>query len=177
MIAATFRKSFGLALLFSLSIFAANAQKLYQVLPDTEENKFYMGIFTAADVKADTSFKWYAEALKYYRPNKELVEAFKAKAGKFQLVLFAGTWCHDSQAIFPKYNACAEAAGLADSVITIIGTDRNKTTLANLHKVFNVTLVPTMIVMQAGKEVGRITEYGNTGMPDAELAALIGKLD
>lgn len=175
--ASSFCKTLGLALLLCLSASVGSSQKLYQVLPDAEEKKFLMGIITAADIKGDTSFSWYAETLKYYRPNKELVDAFKAKAGQFQLVLFAGTWCHDSQAILPKYIACAEAAGLADSVITIIGTDRQKTTLANLHKVFNVTLVPTMIVMKEGKEVGRITEYGNTGLPDAELAALMGKLD
>jgi thiol-disulfide isomerase/thioredoxin len=177
MMASSFYKTIGLALLFSLSLVVSSAQKLYQVIPDAEEKKLFMGIITVADIKGDTSFKWYAETLKYYRPNKELVDAFKAKSGQFQLVIFAGTWCHDSQAILPKYIACAEAAGLADSVITIIGTDRQKATLANLHKVFNVTLVPTMIVMKEGKEVGRITEYGNTGLPDAELAALLGKLD
>lgn len=177
MIVSSFCRVSILAIMFSMVAVSSFSQKLYQVLPDAEEQKLFMGIITAADVKADTGFKWYAETLKYYRPNKELVDAFKSKAGKFQLVLFAGTWCHDSQAIFPKYIACAEAAGLADSVITIIGTDRHKTTLANLHKVFNVTLVPTMIVMKEGKEFGRITEYGNTGLPDAELAVLIGKLD
>jgi thiol-disulfide isomerase/thioredoxin len=177
MMASSFYKTIGLTFLCSLSLALTSAQKLYQVLPDAEEKKLFLGILTVADIKGDTSFKWYGETLKYYRPNKELVEAFKAKTGKYQLVLFAGTWCHDSQAIIPKYFACAEAAGLADSVITIIGTDREKSTIANLHKVFNVTLVPTMIVMKEGKEVGRITEYGNTGLPDAELAALLGKLD
>lgn len=157
---------------------AARAQqKWYEVLPDAEEKKLYRGLLTVADIKGDTSFTWYPENLKYYKPNAALVEAFKAKAGKFHLMVFAGTWCHDSQAILPKYLACAEAAGLPDSVFTIVAADRQKTTLGQLHKVFNVTLVPTIIVMQEGKEVGRISEYGASGLPDAELAALIGKIE
>ena len=164
-------------LLALCSLHAARAQqKWYEVLPDAEEKKLYRGLLTVADIKGDTSFTWYQENLKYYKPNAALVEAFRSKAGKFHLMVFAGTWCHDSQAILPKYITCAEAAGLPDSVFTIVGADRQKTTLGQLHKVFNVSLVPTIIVMQEGREVGRITEYGTSGLPDADLAALISKI-
>jgi thiol-disulfide isomerase/thioredoxin len=157
-----------------LCSFQSNGQlKLYDVLPDSAEKKLLRGIITLQDIKGDTSFTWYAEALKYYRPNAALVAAFKEKAGQFTLLLFTGTWCHDSQQITPKYFKCLEAAGIADSVCTIVATDRNKKTIAHLHDVFNVINVPTIIVLKNGKEVGRIEEYGKTGLPDQELASII----
>jgi len=148
-------------------------QKLYEVLPDSAEKKLLLGIVTLQDIKGDSSFTWYAEALKYYKPNAALVKAFKEKAGQFTLLIFTGTWCHDSQQIMPKYFACLEAAGISDSAYTIIATDRNKRTVAHLHNVFSVVNVPTIIVLKNGKEMGRIEEYGKTGLPDQELAVIM----
>jgi thiol-disulfide isomerase/thioredoxin len=164
----------GIALSFSLH---SHAQlKLYDVLPDSAEKKLLYGIVSLNDIKGDTSFTWYAEALRYYKPNAPLVKALKEKAGQFTLLLFTGTWCHDSQQITPKYFACLEAAGISDSAYSIIATDRDKRTIANLHHVFGVVNVPTIIVLRNGKEVGRIEEYGKTGLPDQELAVIISGL-
>jgi thiol-disulfide isomerase/thioredoxin len=161
----------GFALLFSIK---SNGQlKLYEVLPDSAEKKLLHGIITLQDMKGDTSFTWYAEALKYYKPNAALVKAFKEKKGQFTLLLFTGTWCHDSQQIIPKYFSCLEAAGISDSVCTIVATDRNKKTIAHLHDIFNISTVPAIIVLKNGKEVGRIEEFGKTGLPDQELAIIM----
>lgn len=155
---------------------ASHAQLLYETRPDAEEGKLLYGIIRLQDIKQDTSFKWYAQTLQYYKPNAALVAQLKARAGQLHYVLFTGTWCHDSQAITPKYFACMEAAALPESALTIIATDRDKKTIAGLHSAFGILNVPTLIVMKAGKEVGRITEYGSTGLPDAELADLLSKL-
>ncbi len=147
--------------------------KLYSDVPDEKEKKFLLGIISVSDITQDTSFAWYKENLKYYRNNADLVKMLSEKRGQFQMVLFTGTWCHDSQQVIPKYISCMQAAFFPDSCITIIATDRDKKTIANLHDVFNVHLVPTMIIMKGGKEFGRIEEYGSTGLPDQELADLL----
>jgi thiol-disulfide isomerase/thioredoxin len=153
-----------------------SAQSLYTQVPDAEEKKYLLGLVKMKDIREDTAFRWYAANVKYYRPHTATVQALKSQAGKFQLVLFTGTWCHDSQQIIPKYFTCLEAASLPETAITIVATDREKKTVANLHDVFKVSLVPTLIVMQEGKEVGRIVEYGSTGLPDQELATLLSQL-
>jgi hypothetical protein len=171
------KKKFFFVLLLLISAFNTSAQlKLFKVLPDSAEKKLLYGIVSLNDIKGDTSFTWYAEALRYYKPNAPLVKALKEKAGQFTLLLFTGTWCHDSQQITPKYFACLEAAGISDSAYSIIATDRDKRTIANLHHVFGVVNVPTIIVLKNGKEVGRIEEYGKTGLPDQELAVIISGL-
>lgn len=151
-----------------------NAQTtLYEVRPDSIENKMLVGIVPLDAIKNDTGFVWYAQALKYYKPYAPLVQALKEKSEQLSLLFFAGTWCHDSQQVMPKYFSCIEAAGFSENRYTIVSTDRQKKTVANLHQLFGIVNVPTVIVLKNGKEVGRIEEYGKTGLPDRELATLL----
>lgn len=147
----------------------------YEVLDD-HGHKMLKGRITPDLIKKDTAFKWYNETLQYYRPNAELVQQFRDKAGRFNLVLFIGTWCVDSQAIIPGYISSAEEAGLPHSIFTVYATDRAKTTLENKEKDYKVTLIPTIIVMQNGQEVGRVEEYGETGLPDNALLEVMKKV-
>ena len=89
--------------------------------------------------------------------------------------MFIGTWCEDSHFIIPKLYATTDAAGFPEKNITLIGVDRNKTTLGNLTEALNVKNVPTIIVMKNGKELGRVVEYGKYGMFDKELAEIVGR--
>ena len=43
------------------------------------------------------------------------------------------------------------------------------------EEAFAVTNVPTFIVMKNGKEIGRVVEYGKTGMPEKEVAQIIAE--
>jgi len=55
----------------------------------------------------------------------------------------------------------------------MLGVDRNKKTIELMSETFNVTLVPTLIVLKNGKEIGRVVEYGKTGMFDRELGEIV----
>ena len=149
------------------------ALKLYETLPDATEKKTLRGILTKDQITADTAFNWYAENLKYFKPDADAVKNIQAKADKISIVIFGGTWCHDTQQLLPKYLATLQAAGFPDNRLTLIGVDRAKTTVGDLQKPFNITNVPTVIVMKEGKEVGRIIEYGKTALVDKELGELV----
>jgi hypothetical protein len=75
--------------------------------------------------------------------------------------------------ILPQFFNAADAAGFPDTRLTLLGCDREKKTIQHLSEVFNVTHVPTFIVMKDGKELGRVVEYGKYGMPMKELAEII----
>jgi len=66
-----------------------------------------------------------------------------------------------------------EKSGVADSTITLFGVDRKKQTTSNLSEAMNITRVPTILMFQNGKEIGRIVEYGTTGKWDQELTDLL----
>ena len=166
-----------LGLFFSLTnAFSQAAVNLYEVVPDAQEKKFLKGFVTKEQITNDPDFGWYKQNLKYAKPNKEYVDIIKAKAYDFQIVLFLGTWCHDTQQILPKYLALLEAAEFPDHRLVLIACDRQKTEPSKIYRSLNVVHVPTLILLKEGKEVGRIVEFGESGQVDKELAELIKKL-
>ncbi len=100
---------------------------------------------------------------------------FAKHKDSIQLVVFLGTWCEDSHVIIPKLFPFLDAAGFSNDRLTVIGVDRNKKTISHLSDAFNVTNVPTVIVMKEGKELGRVVEYGHYGMVEKELAEIADK--
>jgi thiol-disulfide isomerase/thioredoxin len=151
----------------------ASAFHAYETSFDDKHRKVLRGLLSRADIQSDTSFGWFQKNYKLGRPDAAAVKAFQEKGNRFQMLIFAGTWCPDTHNLLPEFYQLADAANYADSNITLIGLDHSKTTLDNLHKTFNVTEVPTFIVMKEGKEVGRIVEYGESGEAMKELGKLV----
>jgi thiol-disulfide isomerase/thioredoxin len=159
-----------LTLSFSLSAFS---QHQYEVLVEQPNEKSLKGIISRQVLLADTTFKWYAANLKGYTVRTDAKEALEKNKDSVKLLVFTGTWCEDSHFIIPKLYATCDAAGFADKNISLIGVDRNKTTLGNLTETLNVKNVPTIIVFKNGKELGRVVEYGKYGLFDKELAEIV----
>jgi len=150
--------------------------KLFEVLKDRDGSKMLKGILFKEQITQDTSFPWYAQNVKLTKPNTDAVTAIATKADKISIVIFGGTWCEDTHQLLPKYLSLLQAAQFPDDRLTLIAVDRAKTTVANLHKVFNVTNVPTCIVLKDGKEVGRIVEFGKTTFVDKELGEMVAAI-
>jgi len=151
--------------------------KLYETLKDTDGSKMLKGILFKEQVTQDTAFGWYAQNVKLTKPGVEAIAAIAAKADKISLIIFGGTWCEDTHQLLPKYLSLLEAAKFPDSRLTLVAVDRAKTTFGNLHRQFNITNVPTCIVMKDGKEVGRITEFGKTTFVDKELGEMVAAIN
>lgn len=149
----------------------SSAQTQYEVTNDGE--KILKGIITRDLIAKDTSFKWYAHNLAGYKPNEAAMNALKSKSGQLQLIVFGGTWCSDTKYILPKFFALTDAAAFSQDRITLIGVDRDKKTISHLSEALGVVNVPTIIVMNQGKEIGRVVEYGKTGVWDKELGEII----
>jgi Thioredoxin len=153
----------------------ATAGTQYEVLVERPNEKSFKGIISRAVMMADTSFKWYGEAYKSYSPNPTSIEALQKHKDTIQLLVFMGTWCEDSHFVIPRLFKLTDAAGFSDDRITLIGVDRNKKTLSHLCEALNVTNVPTIIVMKKGKELGRVIEYGSSGLFDKDLTEVLSK--
>ena len=166
------KKTFFLAsiLLVSQYLFA---QPSLEVTRDTDGTKILKGFINKKELAADTAFTWYAQNVKSFTPNADVVKQYNTNKDGVNFIVFGGTWCGDTQALLPKFFATTDAAGVPENRFTLIGVDRSKKTLFNLTEAFAVTNVPTIIVMKDGKEVGRVVEYGRTGMPEKEVAEMI----
>lgn len=163
-----------IALLLSSTL---SAQNQYQVLVERPNEKTFKGIISREVLLSDTSFKWYAENLKGYKPNASALEGLQKNKDSVQLLAFMGTWCEDSHNIIPKFYSLLDVADFPQDRVTLIGVDRKKQTLSHLTEALNIKNVPTLIVMKNGKEIGRVVEYGKYGLFDMELAEILKTLD
>ncbi len=158
--------------LLTLSL-SSLAQGQYEVTKDNDGGKILKGIISRDLLEKDSSFKWYPESLKGWAPNRPAVEAFKKQGDSLQLIVFMGTWCEDSHFVVPKLFTLLDAASFSRDRISLLGVDRNKKTLSHLTDALNIVNVPTIIVMKNGKEMGRVVEYGKSGLFDKDLGEIV----
>lgn len=157
---------------FVLTGALAFGQAQYEVTIEGPD-KILNGVLTRDLVQKDSTFKWFAQNQKGYIPNAEAVNSLKGKSGKIHFIFFGGTWCDDTKVILPKFYALTDAASVPANNISLIGVNRSKKTLGYLAESLNIINVPTIIVLQDGKEIGRVVEYGKSGMWDRELGEII----
>jgi hypothetical protein len=149
------------------------AQHQYEVLVERPNEKTLKGIISRDVLLKDSSFKWYAENLKNYKPNAAALEGLKRLKDSIQLLVFIGTWCEDSHFVIPKLYSLLDAAGFSDNRVTLVGVDRDKKTLGHLSEALHADKAPTIIVMKNGKEQGRVIEFGKYGLFDMELGEIL----
>jgi len=163
-------------LLIALVIFSAQlvlAQT--EISRDASGNKVLKGFITKQELATDTSFTWFAQNQQGYTPDQNALQLLRANRDSVNIVAFGGTWCGDTKTILPKFFVLADAAGLSQDRITLLGVDHSKKTIEHLSEAFGITNVPTIIVMKNGKEMGRVVEYGHTGLFDKDLAEILSK--
>lgn len=150
------------------------AARKYNISTDAKNGSLiFKGKVTLADLANEPSFNWYRDGVNSYTPDKESITYLKYYLPKYQMLVFMGTWCEDSHKVIPKMAKVLQEAN-ATSGLTMYGVDRDKWSGDGESKKFGVTKVPTMIVMQDGREVGRITEYPNESV-ETDLAWIIDK--
>lgn len=149
--------NFILAFLMSIStICLAQENKL---IKDGNSNKLMLvGSFEMEALK-DSNFGWWfnSEYSNYEIDTKTLnpiINLFEGKVIKIVL----GTWCSDSRREVPRFLKILNYVGYPEDKIFFIGVDRDKKGLSNEVDGIEIDLVPTFIIYESGKEVGRIIE-------------------
>jgi thiol-disulfide isomerase/thioredoxin len=170
-------KFFGTLIVFLLTSHILFAQVQYEVSKDPQNGQRTLkGILSRELLAADTTFKWMHNDISWYKPNAECVTHLTAVKDTVQLLVFIGTWCEDSQIVLPQLLKMLDQVKYDVKRLTIVGVDRKKTTLGSLSEALGVTKAPTIIVLKAGKEFGRVEEFGKYGLYDKELAEVLAKV-
>jgi len=159
-----------LALLTGTAVFSQT-----ETSKEADGTKIIKGFINKQDLLSDSSFAWFRQSGAGFTPQAAAVEAFRKNKDSFNMVVFGGTWCGDTKSLLPKFYGLADAAGYSNDRITLIGVDRSKKTIQHLSEAFNITHVPTFIVMKNGVEIGRVVEYGKYGSIDRELGEIVSK--
>ena len=129
------------ALLFSALTFAGTAP--------------YSGEISRDDLLNDYSA--FSEEYDEYSPSKEELTTIKALQGK-QVLVFLGTWCHDSKREVPRFLKLLDTAKVQLGSLKLVAVGYDKLDPAGLAKQYDLMYTPTIIVSDGEKELSRMIE-------------------
>lgn len=130
------------------------------------------GLIKFDDLQDEAVYKWFGAGVSKYQPKEEAIDGLKKYNAPYKFVVFLGTWCEDSQNLIPQLYKALTVAGIDLHAVEIYGVNRDKETLNLESKLYNITRVPTIIVMHQFREVGRITENVNASIEEDLLAII-----
>jgi thiol-disulfide isomerase/thioredoxin len=104
-------------------------------------------------------FPDWEESKGQYTPEKNAIEALQNIEREISMVLFLGTWCGDSRREVPKLLKVYEATANSNFSLRIYGVDWEKKDDEGAAQMHEIERVPTAILFENGKEIGRIIEY------------------
>jgi hypothetical protein len=136
----------------------------YRTETEITGTKVVVGKISRAVLENDSSFHWFALGYGRYTPAPEPLRLLQGKAADLHFVLFLGTWCSDSKAEVPKIFKLFDALSIPADRITLYGLDRMKKCDTMAVSDYAVTKVPTLIVYEGTKEIGRIVEQPREGI-------------
>ena len=92
-----------LVVVFLFLSFNSFSQVQYEVSKDPENGlKTLKGILSRELLLNDADFAWMKNDISWYKPNADCVTNLTAVKDTIQLLVFVGTWCEDSQIVFPQ---------------------------------------------------------------------------
>ena len=160
----------------SVSLFI-NGQDLNKEITLDNGQKFLVGEITK-EALAQTTYKgWYKTNYDNYEVKQNLVEKFKDKLEKYQILVFLGTWCGDSKREVPRFMKILDAAGYSSKNLKIVALDRRKDSYKKSPDGeewgLQILRVPTFIFYKNGREQNRIIETPNKSLEEDILKIII----
>lgn len=138
----------------------------------------YKGIFSFRDMEEEPTFSWLPHGMDEYKADATATDYLQKTISGYKLLIFLGTWCEDSQNMIPKLFKILNDINIAWEDLEMVGMDRAKTTTTTtgqqLAKQYNITLLPTIVVLNyKDEEIGRITETVSKSV-EWDLVGIIG---
>jgi thiol-disulfide isomerase/thioredoxin len=100
----------------------------------------------------------FLEAAREFNLDEGLVQQLKDVNRDITIMVFLGTWCSDSEEHVPPFHELVKAAENPRLRVEYFGVDRQKNDGLGLARRFDIQYVPTFIVLEGEKEIGRIVE-------------------
>lgn len=144
-------------LFMSIAIVLLSCGSTYSVIED-EEGAIIVGQLTWEQWQDHAG--WDSYFPRDYTPLKRDVEDIGHYSNYYDIsyIIFAGSWCHDTEVGLPKIYKLLTMAGVFPQNIKLIGLDLGKQEPTGLADEFEIEKVPTLVVMDGMEELGRIVE-------------------
>ncbi|SQH78452.1 conserved exported protein of unknown function [Shewanella benthica] len=109
---------------------------------------------------------------KEYQVDTAAITPLKSLKEPTEIIVIIGTWCPDCHRETPRFIRIMEELNNPNIKVTYIGIDRTKTDPQGLAAQYEFSRIPTFIVMQKGKEIGRIVERPEVSL-EIDLAKIL----
>jgi len=103
-----------------------------------------------------------------------VVQALNTRLKDKHITIVWGTWCGDSRLHVPRFYKVLKDAGFPEHKITLIEVNRDKKSVTAIVDHLNIERVPTFIIFEADKELGRIVEQPEETL-EKDLLELLAK--
>ena len=122
-----------------------------------------LGNSTVNQLQQSPYSTWYTQNYSAYTPNNFVVSQLKKfSSSKYTIKIFFGSWCGDSKRELPKMIKVLDQLSFPKKNLTFIGVDDStevyKQSPQREELGLNIYRVPTFIVYEGEKEIGRIIE-------------------
>lgn len=151
--------------------FMSHAQTFVTEKDPQSQEVILKGQCRYSDLLAQPTFTWMKSAERY-RIDGRAMSILKEELPKYELVVLFGSWCDDSHLQLPRLYKVLQEAKMPAAQVTLYGLDRAKKGRDVEDKIFQVERVPTIILIQKHKEIGRIVETPQKSL-EADLAEMI----
>ena len=123
-----------------------------------------MGTCTTGQLEKAPYAQWYTTNYEAYEPNLETTARLrKSNLKRYTIKAVFGSWCGDSKRELPRFTKLLDAISFPKENLKIIGVQDSlpvyKQSPSHEERGLEVYRVPTFIVYEKDKEIGRITEY------------------
>lgn len=135
------------------------------------QDNLLIGEIKKEDLQQPPFAAWFDPMYKSYNPDEEALQTIKENINEYEIIMFMGTWCADSQREVPKFYKLLELSDYNLEELQVRAVRRDKTLPNEAEKEYDITYVPTIIFFKDGEEVGRFVEY-----PQEELEQDIAKI-
>lgn len=155
-----------------------NAQFYNQEYFGEDGSQFLLGPIKQSRLTEGDYGQWFNPQFSAYQADPESLALIKESVAEYDILLFLGTWCSDSQREVPGIFKILKEAGYPIDSVTIYAVDDReefkKTTPGGEAKARNIVRVPTLIFEKDGEEVNRIIELPVQTL-EKDMAAILGQ--
>jgi tetratricopeptide (TPR) repeat protein len=135
---------------------------LNQESRDAAGNPMLLGAGNRTGIEKVPYSEWFNKNYSNYRVDSATANLIKPLLKKRTITIFLGTWCGDSKREVPRFykilDYCRASPAAIQLVMVSNHSDAYKQSPRHEEKGLNIFRVPTFIIREKGKEIGRIIE-------------------
>lgn len=164
----------------AITYFACDSNKVMNRTVEYERNggteTILLGEFEKSQLEENKHFKtWYEQEYNYHQLDAAKIAELKKYSKKYSIEIFLGTWCPDSRREVPAMLKILEAIKFPEGRLSLYGVNREKKSFYGEEMNKDIKFVPTIIVYEKKKEIGRIVESPSGASLEEDLLKIFSK--